>query len=137
MYIHIETFDAASSLPLEQLQAPASKAALPKPASIQDLAGLLRTINTMMDVAAGMSCMPIMLEGRGNRSAAGLEFDEVCDFLCDKYLDVLARLRDAKARDADEEEDRRVELLKNDLGCCADTTDAALAAVVRAMPHKF
>jgi hypothetical protein len=98
---------------------------------------LLRTLNTMMDVAAGMSCMPVMDEGRGNRTPAGHEFDEITDFLCDRYLDVLGRLRDAQTRDADEQEDRRVELLKNDLGCCADTTDAALAAVVKAMPHKF
>lgn len=117
----------------------AASLAIPaKELPISQLVALLQTLDTMVDIAAGMGCRPGLTDLRtGRLNGAGSEFDDITGYLSEKYLAVLDRLRDATAMTKQDQENRRVELLKFDLGCCQDTTDAALAAVVKALPHKF
>ena len=75
------------------------------------------------------TCQPRLVNDKHILTAAGREFDNINQAICDKLMDVMERLRDGKARNVHERTERAVALLCYDLGCDSDVSDVAITAV--------
>jgi hypothetical protein len=105
--------------------------------TVPELCALLRALDTLINVASALSSIYPMMERPGVMNAAGDEISDLTDIMVERYTSAVGRLRDATPTSHRDIEDRRVELLKHDLGCCQDATDVALAAVVKDLPGQF
>ena len=109
----------------------------PKATAIPDLIALYRALETLGAVCSSLSCQPRLVDDRYLVTLAGREFDDIGQVICDKTLEVMDRLREAKARTEFDRIERAPALLQYDLGCDCDVTEVAVAAVEQAMPDKF
>ncbi|WP_089173970.1 hypothetical protein [Bosea sp. AS-1] len=94
-------------------------------------------LDTLVTIANAFTSTSRMEEQRGVLNAAGSEIDDITDILVERHLNVMDRLRDARAVTKSQAEGRACALLRWDLECTQDVTDVALAAVRKEMPERF
>ena len=100
-----------------------------RPASTFELVQLGQLLETLLSVAHGLGNNQHLKDARGVLNEAGERFDEVTEAICNAYISVMGDLRDSRPLTRGESEDKACELLKFDLGCDQDVTDAVLPVI--------